>query len=60
MFAVPVIALVASMVVYGERLTGDEWLGIALIAVGLVLIALQALRHGRRVSPLPATPTPLD
>jgi len=60
MFAVPVIALVASMVVYGERLTDVEWLGIALIAAGLTLIALQAVRLGRRGSPLPATPAPLD
>jgi drug/metabolite transporter (DMT)-like permease len=60
MFAVPVVALVASMVVYGERLTELEWLGIALIAAGLILIALQAVRLGRRGSPLPATPAPLD
>jgi drug/metabolite transporter (DMT)-like permease len=60
MFAVPVIALLSSMAVFHERLTGVEWLGIALIAVGLGLIALQALRHGRRGAPLPATPTPLE
>ena len=60
MFAVPVIALVASMLVFGERLTNVEWLGIVLIAVGLMLIALQAVRLGRRGSALPATPTPLD
>ena len=59
MFAVPVIALLSSMAVYGERLAVNEWLGIALIGAGLVLITAQALR-GRRTAPLPATPTPVD
>ena len=60
MFAVPVIALLSSMAVYGERLAGNEWLGIVLIGVGLALITAQALGRGRRVAPLPATPTPVD
>jgi len=59
MFAVPVVALVASMAIFGERLAANEWLGIALIAVGLVLIVLEARLSGRR-APLPATPTPVD
>ena len=59
MFAVPVIALLSSMAVFGERLAANEWLGIGLIGAGLVLISAQALL-GRRSAPLPATPTPVD
>jgi drug/metabolite transporter (DMT)-like permease len=60
MFAVPVIALLSSMAVFGERLAGNEWTGIALIGVGLVLVAAHALLAGRRTAPLPAAPTPVD
>ena len=60
MFAIPVIALLSSMAVFGERLAANEWIGIALIGVGLVLIAAQAVIGGRRGGPLPADPTPLD
>jgi drug/metabolite transporter (DMT)-like permease len=60
MFAVPVIALLSSMAIFGERLAGNEWAGIALIGTGLALIAAQALLAGRRAAPLPAAPTPLD
>ncbi|HET9749070.1 MAG TPA: DMT family transporter [Casimicrobiaceae bacterium] len=59
MFAVPVIALVASMVIFDERLAPNEWLGIALIGAGLALIMLAARLSGRR-APLPATPTPVE
>ncbi|MGH8801992.1 MAG: EamA family transporter, partial [Casimicrobiaceae bacterium] len=47
-FAIPVIALVASMVIFGERLTGNEWLGIALIGVGLAMVAAWSLAATRR------------
>ena len=60
MFAVPVTALLASMAIFGERLAANEWIGIALIGVGLGLVASQALGPGRRTAPLPATPTPVD
>ena len=60
MFAIPVIALLSSMATFGERLTQNEWLGIALIGVGLALITAQALGRGRRAEPLPAAPTPVD
>jgi drug/metabolite transporter (DMT)-like permease len=60
MFAIPVIALLSSMAVFGERLTGNEWIGIALIGVGLALITAQALLGGRRRAALPAEPTPLE
>jgi len=60
MFAIPVIALLSSMAIFGERLTGNEWIGIALIGVGLALITAQALARGRRAAPLPAAPTPVD
>ena len=60
MFAVPVIALVLSMLVFDERLTHGEWLGIALIGAGLVLLTVEAKRGGRRASAMPAEPTPLE
>jgi drug/metabolite transporter (DMT)-like permease len=47
MFAIPVIALISSMLVYDEHLTAIEWLGIGCIGAGLVLISLQALRGSR-------------
>ena len=59
MFAIPVIALTSSMFVFGERLTGNEWLGIASIGAGLAIISTIALRGGRRGEP-PPPPTPLD
>ena len=62
MFAIPVIALVSSMIVFGERLTGSEWSGIACIAAGLAILTGQTLVDARRgeTEPRPATPTPLD
>jgi drug/metabolite transporter (DMT)-like permease len=60
MCAVPVVALLSSMAVFGERLTGNEWIGIALIGVGLALITVQAVFAMRRGVPLPAEPTPLE
>ena len=54
MFAVPVVALVSSMLVFGERLRPSEWSGIACIAAGLAVITINALRAGA------ITPTPLD
>ena len=60
MFAIPVIALVSSMLVFGERLTGNEWTGIALIGAGLVIVSIEALRAARRGQPQPPAPTPLD
>jgi drug/metabolite transporter (DMT)-like permease len=61
MLAIPVIALLSSMIVFGERLSANEWAGIALIGIGLALIAALALAGGRRpASLLPADPTPLE
>ena len=51
MFAIPVIALVSSMIVFGERLTGAEWSGIACIGAGLAIISWSALRARRDVVP---------
>jgi drug/metabolite transporter (DMT)-like permease len=62
MFAIPVIALLSSMAIFGERLTTGEWAGIACLGVGLAILSAQsiaALRRGER-EPSPATPTPLD
>jgi len=54
MFAIPVIALVSSMLVFGERLTPAEWLGIASIGAGLAIISMNALRAHRDVAPATA------
>jgi len=47
MLAIPVIALVSSMIVFAERLTAAEWSGIGCVGVGLVIISLRALRASR-------------
>ena len=60
MLAIPVIALLSSMIVFDERLAGNEWAGIGLIGAGLALITALALAGGRRASLLPADPTPLE
>ncbi len=59
-FAIPVIALLSSMLVFGERLTRSEWTGIACIGVGLVILTVTALRAARKGEPTPPIPTPLD
>jgi drug/metabolite transporter (DMT)-like permease len=51
MFAIPVIALLSSMLVFGERLAPGEWLGIACIGAGLAIISVNALRAHRDVVP---------
>ena len=48
MFAIPVIALVSSMLVFGERLTSAEWAGIACIGAGLAIISVNALARAAR------------
>jgi len=48
MFAIPVIALVSSMLVFGERLSAGEWLGIASIGAGLAIVSVRAWLSGRR------------
>ncbi len=45
MFAVPVIALLLSMAVFGEALTPGEWSGIACIGAGLGVLGLHARRQ---------------
>jgi drug/metabolite transporter (DMT)-like permease len=60
MFAIPVIALLSSMAVFDERLAANEWIGIALIGVGLGLLTAEALLRGRRGEPVPLAPTPLE
>jgi len=46
-FAIPVIALVSSMIVFGERLTSSEWLGIGFIGAGLAVLTVQTLADSR-------------
>jgi drug/metabolite transporter (DMT)-like permease len=51
MLAIPVIALVSSMLVFEERLTAEEWTGIACLGAGLVIISVRAWhlnRQGKR------------
>ncbi len=47
MLAIPVIALISSMLIFGERLTTLEWAGIASIGVGLAIISGRAWKAGR-------------
>jgi drug/metabolite transporter (DMT)-like permease len=48
MLAIPVIALLSSMLIFGERLSPGEWVGIGCIGVGLALVSLRARLTGRR------------
>jgi drug/metabolite transporter (DMT)-like permease len=48
MFAIPVIAIVSSMLIFGERISATEWIGIASIGVGLAILSVRAWREGRR------------
>jgi drug/metabolite transporter (DMT)-like permease len=48
MFAIPVIALVSSMLVFAERLAATEWLGIASIGTGLGIVSVRAWLASRR------------
>jgi drug/metabolite transporter (DMT)-like permease len=50
LFAIPVIALLSSMALFGERLTGSEWAGIACIGAGLAVLTLLALRAPGRAA----------
>jgi drug/metabolite transporter (DMT)-like permease len=61
MLAIPVIALLTSMAVFGERLTVQEWIGIASLGAGLVMISLRAYAIGRRGGDAATiTPTPVE
>ncbi|HSV19910.1 MAG TPA: DMT family transporter [Casimicrobiaceae bacterium] len=44
LFAIPVIALLSSMVIFDERLTGSEWAGIGCIGGGLAVLVWLAFR----------------
>jgi len=48
MFAIPVIAIVSSMLVFGERIASMEWLGIGCIGIGLAILSLRAWHESRR------------
>ena len=47
MLAIPIIALVSSMIVFAERLSAPEWIGIACVGAGLVVISVLAWRSSR-------------
>jgi drug/metabolite transporter (DMT)-like permease len=59
MFAIPPIALVSSMAVFGERLAANEWTGIGLIGAGLAILAGLAWRASKRGAAI-TSPAPLD
>jgi drug/metabolite transporter (DMT)-like permease len=59
MFAIPVIALLSSMAIFGERLAPGEWTGIALIGAGLAVVTMRA-RHARRGEATAVTPSPAE
>jgi drug/metabolite transporter (DMT)-like permease len=48
MFTIPVIAIVSSMLVFDEKITAMEWLGIASIGIGLAILSVRAWLEGRR------------
>jgi drug/metabolite transporter (DMT)-like permease len=60
MFAIPVIALLSSMAVFGERLTRNEWFGIGCIGAGLAIISADAWLGNRRGAAAAIEPTPLE
>ncbi|MEO8487801.1 MAG: DMT family transporter [Betaproteobacteria bacterium] len=60
MFAIPPIALLSSMTLFGERLAPNEWTGIALIGAGLAILAAIAWHASRRGTAPATIPAPLD
>jgi drug/metabolite transporter (DMT)-like permease len=60
MFTVPVIALVASMAIFDERLSTSEWLGIGGIGIGLAIVSYRAWRESRIGAEPVTQPTPLE
>ena len=60
MFAIPVIALLSSMAIFGERLNRGEWIGIGCIGVGLAIISVDAWFGNRRGGRAISEPTPLE
>jgi drug/metabolite transporter (DMT)-like permease len=47
LFAIPVIALLASRAVFDERLTASEWAGIGCIGAGLAVLCFLAYRSAQ-------------
>ena len=60
MLAIPVIALLSSMLVFGERLETGEWVGIGCIGAGLAIISLRAWLASRRGERAAPEPVPLE
>jgi drug/metabolite transporter (DMT)-like permease len=51
LLAVPMVGMIASMLLFGERLAAIEWAGIACLGIGLALVSLHAWhvsRQGKR------------
>ena len=60
MLAIPVIALLSSMAVFGERLSESEWIGIGCIGLGLAVISVKAWYASRRGERRAPEPIPLE
>ena len=56
--AEPVVATLLAVVVVQERLSALAWLGLAAVAIGIVLVSLPARRVGARQGPRLARPRP--
>jgi drug/metabolite transporter (DMT)-like permease len=48
------------MLVFGERLTANEWTGIACIGAGLAIVSFNAWRTSRQGDASTPIPTPVD
>jgi len=60
MFTVPVVALLSSMAIFGERLSIAEWLGIGCIGIGLAIVSYRAWREARAGESPVTGPIPLE
>jgi drug/metabolite transporter (DMT)-like permease len=58
MLAIPVIALLSSMAIFGEHLSTSEWIGIGCIGAGLAVISFRAWLASSRGERLPPEPIP--
>lgn len=54
--AEPVTAALLGVLLLGERLTGLQWLGVAVVLTGLALLTMPAGARGRAGTPVPPTP----
>ena len=58
--AIPVIALVSSGIIFGERLSASEWAGIGCLGAGLLIISLLSIKADRAGRPGPVEAPPIE